>query len=89
MHWPNLYDMTSFLTLEYAISATASHTCHVQQLRAVDHMVVCQERLAITPGTGIESLSTREKTDPRDERHRRLWLQLGNKDFPHPPITLP
>jgi hypothetical protein len=43
--------MTSFLTLEYAISTTASHACHVQQLRAVDHMVVCQEKLAITAGS--------------------------------------
>ena len=40
--------MASFLTLEYAISTTTGHAGNIQQLRAVDHMVVYQETLATT-----------------------------------------
>ena len=61
MHRANLHNMTSFLTLEYAIPTTSSHACYVQQLRAVDHVVVCKERLAIITGAVRESLANDEE----------------------------
>jgi hypothetical protein len=69
MHRANLHNMTSFLTLEYAIPTTSGHACHVQQLRAVDHVVICKERLAII---------YRRRKRVRRERQRGLTLATSD-----------
>lgn len=45
MHGSNLDNVAHFFALENAISSTAGHTSYVQELRAVDHVVVCKRVL--------------------------------------------
>lgn len=42
MHGSYFYHMTDFFTLENSIAATAGHTRDIQQLCAIDHLVVCE-----------------------------------------------
>lgn len=46
MHGPNLNDVSDLLTLQNTITATSRHSCDVQELCAVDHMIVCEYTLA-------------------------------------------
>lgn len=41
VHGANLDDMADFFTLEDAVSTAAGHSGHVEQLGAIDHVVVC------------------------------------------------
>ena len=40
VHGPYLYYVLLFLGLEDAVSATSCHACDVEELGAIDHMVV-------------------------------------------------
>ena len=42
MHWTDFDHMSSFLTFEYPISSTSSHSSDVKELRAVYHMIIYQ-----------------------------------------------
>ena len=41
MHWTDLDHMSSFLTFQYSVSSTSSHSGHVEELGAIYHVVVC------------------------------------------------
>lgn len=40
VHWADLHHMSRLLALENTITSTASHTRDVQQLCAIDHVIV-------------------------------------------------
>ena len=40
MHWTNLDDMAGFLALEYPIAPTSSHASNIQELRAIDEVII-------------------------------------------------
>lgn len=42
MHRANLYDVPDLLALENAVTAPASHASNIQQLGAIDHVIVCE-----------------------------------------------
>lgn len=43
VHGANLDDMTDFFALEDAVATTTGHASDVEQLGAVDHVVICNE----------------------------------------------
>jgi hypothetical protein len=44
MHRPNFDHMSHFFTLENAVSSPSSHAGHIQQFRAIDHVIVCNSQ---------------------------------------------
>jgi len=46
VHWSDLDDMSDLFTFQDAVTASASHARHVQQLGTVDHVVVWKPLLA-------------------------------------------
>lgn len=43
MHWANLDHMSDLLALENTISPTTGHAGDIEELGAIDHVVVCRE----------------------------------------------
>lgn len=41
VHWPDFDDVSNLFTLQDTVSSTSGHTSHIQELRTVDHMIVC------------------------------------------------
>lgn len=46
MHGPNLHNVAHFFALENTISSTTSHPGNVQELGAIDHVIICAERVS-------------------------------------------
>ena len=42
VHWSNFDNVSHFLALQDTISSPSGHTCNIQKLRAVDHVVICK-----------------------------------------------
>ena len=55
MHRTNLHYMSSFLALENTVTTTPRHASNVQQLRAVDHVVVFSPRNTNALGFDLEA----------------------------------
>ena len=70
MHRTNLYYMPSFLALENTVTTTPRHASNVQQLRAVNHVVVFSPRHANTLGFNLETQTT--LVFPERSSHPRL-----------------
>jgi hypothetical protein len=54
VHGSDFHHVTNFLALENTITSPSSHAGHVEQLRAVDHMVICSTctlTSALVPGS--------------------------------------
>jgi hypothetical protein len=43
MHWSNLDDVSGLFTLQNTISASACHTGNVEQLGAIDHVIIYEQ----------------------------------------------
>ena len=55
MHRTNLHNMPSFLALENTVTTTPRHASNIQQLRAVNHVVVFSPRHANALGFNLEA----------------------------------
>lgn len=41
VHWTNLHHMAQLLALQNAVTTATSHSCHVEELGTINHMVIC------------------------------------------------
>lgn len=55
VHRANLHHMAQLLTLQDTVTATTSHPSHVEQLRTINHMVICK--------IGLEELLDKKSFD--------------------------
>lgn len=82
--------MAQLLTLQDTVTATTSHPGHVEQLRTINHMVIC--KLGLEEHFDRKSFDLRrildEPTYPPDEPHIHPWPPPGSKDCLHPPTML-
>lgn len=44
VHRTDFDDVSCLFALENAVSATSSHASHIEQLCAVDHVIVCEKK---------------------------------------------
>ena len=41
VHWADFDNVLLLLALEDTVSSTTGHSCNVQELGSIDHMVIC------------------------------------------------
>lgn len=55
VHGTGLHNVSTSLALQQAIAPTSSHSSHVQQLRAIDHIIVLSSRNAVASCLHLET----------------------------------
>jgi hypothetical protein len=85
VHGSDFHHVANFLALENTVTSPSSHASHIEQLRAVDHMVICSTgTLATELVPGVSSASYLLAS-----RHKRPWLQPESKGCPRLPREWP
>ena len=82
VHRTDLNDMTRLFTLQDTVSSASCHSCNVQKLGSVDHVVICGSQCCIR----FECQTV--CAYPRVEQRIRLSPRPGNIDYPRLPIVL-
>ena len=84
VHRPNFHHVSDFLAFENAVSPPPSHAGNIEQLGAINHMIIWRTKISTTKLCfnfwGISYLLASQRTPPLP--------RLESKDFPRPPKEL-
>lgn len=78
--------MTDLLALENAISSSSSHASNIEQLRAIYHVIICEEDMSI--GARVRKGLSSNMPYLLASRHKHPWPQPGSTNFPRLPREL-
>lgn len=93
MHRPNLHHMPHFLALENSISPAPSHARNIQELSAIDHVIICLCISAVpSSGASLHTFASGDADPFRlhleaqaslvfPQRRRDPWFHAGGSDL--------
>lgn len=89
MHWTNLDDMLLLLALEDTVTSASGHASNIQELGAIDHVVIFSSRNTSTLDVNLEAQSS--LVLPKSSCNLRLhasWCYLSRCIYRHLWLTI-